>query len=158
MLFPKQLSQLCKAKGVSVSVAESCTSGLVSHKITSISGSSSYFKGGVIAYNNEIKTKFLDVSKSIILINTEVSIESVTQMSKSVKKDFVTDYAIATSGYAGPSGGNSKNPIGTVFISVSGLLSTHVSRFVFKGDRKSIIDQAANKSLELLCLAIKKQK
>ena len=144
-------------QGVSIAVAESCTSGIIASKITSISGSSSYFKGGVIAYQNEIKTKLLGVSEDLINKKTEVSAEVVSQMANSVRKSFFADYSVATSGYAGPTGGTLNNPIGTVFIAITHLINTEVNRFIFEGSRESIVNQASEKSLELLCCAIKKQ-
>jgi len=157
MLLQEDLCKICMEQGVSIAVAESCTSGTIASKITSISGSSSYFKGGIIAYQNEIKTKLLGVSEALIDNNTEVSAEVVSQMAKSVKKSFFVDYSVATSGYAGPIGGTLNNPIGTVFIAISNLINTEVNRFVFKGSRESIVNQASEKSLELLCRTIKKQ-
>ena len=158
MLFHRCLQKMCVERGLSIAVAESCTAGVIASKITSVSGSSYYFKGGVIAYQNEIKTKILEVSQSIIDEKTEVSAEVVEYMSKSVLKIFNTDFSVATSGYAGPKGGTNKNPVGTVFIAISNLINTEINRFVFEGSRKSIVNQAAEKSLELLCRAIKKQK
>ena len=114
MSLLNNLQELCINKGVSVAVAESCTSGLIASKLTALSESSSYFKGGIIAYQNEVKIKILGVSQSIIDEKTEVSAEVVKQMAKSVLEKFDADYAIATSGYAGPNGGTIKNPIGTV--------------------------------------------
>ena len=156
-MFQQDLCEICMEKGLSIAVAESCTSGIISSKITSIPGSSSYFKGGVIAYQNEIKIELLGVSEALIAKNTEVSAEVVSQMAKAVKKKFVADYSVATSGYAGPTGGTLNNPIGTVFIAISNLINTEVNRFVFKGSRESIVNQASEKSLELLCRTIKKQ-
>jgi PncC family amidohydrolase len=157
MLFQEDLSEICIQKGLSIAVAESCTAGIIASKITSISGSSSYFKGGVIAYQNEIKTKLLGVSEDLINKKTEVSTEVVSQMAQAVRKSFFADYSVATSGYAGPTGGTLNNPIGTVFIAITNSINTEVNRFVFEGSRKSIVNQASEKSLELLCSAIKKQ-
>ena len=157
MLLQEDLCKTCMKQGVSIAVAESCTSGIIASKITSISGSSSYFKGGIIAYQNEIKTKLLGVSEDLINKKTEVSAEVVSQMANSVRKSFFADYSVATSGYAGPTGGTFNNPIGTVFIAIANLINTEVNRFVFEGSRESIVNQASEKSLELLCCAIKKQ-
>ena len=158
MLLQERLHQICMEKGVSVAVAESCTSGIIASKITSIAGSSFYFKGGVVAYQHEIKVKILGVSQDLIDAKTEVSAEVVSQMAKGVRKSFFTDFSIATTGYAGPSGGTSNNPIGTVFIAVSSFKISSIDRFVFAGDRQSIVNQASEKSLELLYNAIKKHK
>ena len=150
------LHQLCIAKGVSIAVAESCTAGLIASKLTTLSGSSSYFKGGIVAYQNEIKTKFLAVSQSTIDEKTEVSPDIVMQMAKSILEKFNTDFSIATSGYAGPNGGTHKNPIGTVFIAIASEFDVAVSRFIFSGNRQSIANQASESALSLLLTEIKK--
>ena len=157
MLLLDNLQQLCTEKGVSVAVAESCTAGLIASKLTALPGSSSFFKGGVIAYQNEIKTKILGVSQSIIDEKTEVSAEVVKQMAESVLENFDADFAIATSGYAGPTGGTDKNPIGTVFIAIASEQGVVVSRFVFSGNRQSVVNQASETALDLLYTKIKKQ-
>ena len=157
MLLLENLQQLCIEKGVSVAVAESCTAGLIASKLTTLPGSSSYFKGGVVAYQNEIKTKVLGVSQSIIDEKTEVSAEVVKLMAQSVLGKFDADFAIAISGYAGPTGGTNKNPIGTVFIAIASVVGVVVSRFVFSGNRQSIVNQASESALNLLYTKIKKQ-
>ena len=157
MSLLNNLQQLCIEKGVSVSVAESCTAGLIASKLSTLPGSSSFFKGGVVAYQNEIKTKILGVSQSIIDEKTEVSAEVVKQMAQSVLGKFDADFAIAISGYAGPTGGTNKNPIGTVFIAIASVVGVVVSRFVFSGNRQSIVNQASESALNLLYTKIKKQ-
>ena len=157
MLLLDNLQQLCVEKGVSVAVAESCTAGLIASKLTTLPASSSYFKGGIVAYQNEIKTKILGVSQSIIDEKTEVSAEVVNQMAKSILEKFDADFAIATSGYAGPTGGTNKNPIGTVFIAIASAEGVVVSRFVFSGNRQSVVNQASESALDLLYTKIKKQ-
>ena len=157
MSLLNNLQQLCIEKGVSIAVAESCTAGLIASKLTSLAGSSSFFKGGVVAYQNEIKTKILGVRQSIIDEKTEVSVEVVNQMAKSVLEKFDANFAIATTGYAGPAGGTNKNPIGTVFIAIASVVGVVVSRFVFLGDRQSVVNQASESALSLLYTEIKKQ-
>ena len=157
MSLLNNLQQLCIEKGVSIAVAESCTAGLIASKLTTLPGSSSYFNGGVVAYQNEIKTKILGVSQSIIDEKTEVSLEVVKQMAKSVLEKFDANFAIATTGYAGPAGGTNKNPIGTVFIAIASVVGVVVSRFVFLGDRQSVVNQASESALSLLYTEIKKQ-
>ena len=157
MLSLNTLHQLCIEKGVSIAVAESCTAGLIASKLTTLPGSSSYFNGGVVAYQNEIKIKILGVSQSIIDEKTEVSVEVVNQMAKSVLEKFDANFAIATTGYAGPAGGTNKNPIGTVFIAIASVVEVVVNRFVFLGDRQSIVNQASESALSLLYNEIKKQ-
>lgn len=157
MSLLNNLQQLCIEKGVSIAVAESCTAGLIASKLTTLPGSSSYFNGGVVAYQNEIKTKILGVSQSIIDEKTEVSVEVVKQMAKSVLEKFDANFAIATTGYAGPAGGTNKNPIGTVFIAIASVVGVVVNRFVFLGDRQSVVNQASESALSLLYTEIKKQ-
>ena len=157
MLLLNNLQQLCIEKGVSIAVAESCTAGLIASKLTTLPGSSSYFNGGVVAYQNEIKIKILGVSQSIIDEKTEVSVEVVNQMAKSVLEKFDANFAIATTGYAGPAGGTNKNPIGTVFIAIASVVDVVVNRFVFLGDRQSVVNQASESALSLLYNEIKKQ-
>ena len=157
MSLLNNLKQLCIEKGVSIAVAESCTAGLIASKLTTLPGSSSFFKGGVVAYQNEIKTKILEVSQSIIDEKTEVSAEVVKQMAQSILEKFDTKFAIATTGYAGPAGGTNKNPIGTVFIAIASVLGVVVNRFVFLGDRQSVVNQTSESALSLLYTEIKKQ-
>ena len=157
MSLLNNLKQLCIEKEVSIAVAESCTAGLIASKLTTLPGSSSYFNGGVVAYKNEIKTKILGVSQSIIDEKTEVSVEVVNQMAKSVLEKFDANFAIATTGYAGPAGGTNKNPIGTVFIAIASVVGVVVNRFVFLGNRQSVVNQASESALSLLYNEIKKQ-
>ena len=158
MLAIKQLQDLCLLRNISVAVAESCTAGLVASNITSISGSSKYFKGGIIAYQNEIKIKILGVSEKLITEKTEVSAEVAEKMAYNTLSYFNVDFSIATSGYAGPSGGTIINPVGTVFIAVANQSNTVVKRFSFTGSRHSITNQAANQAILLLLSEIKKHK
>ena len=153
----ESLHALCVSKEISVAVAESCTAGLVASTLTLKSGSSTFFKGGVIAYQNAIKIKILGVDEQAILQYTEVSAEVVKQMAVGVRRSFLVDYSIATSGYAGPSGGTNNNPIGTVFIAISSDRGVDVERFVFLGNREDIVKQASEQSLSLLYNAIKKE-
>jgi len=153
----KQLHDLCIAENISISVAESCTSGLIASKITSISGSSAYFKGGIIAYQNEIKVNFLSVSQRMIDEKTEVSSEVVEQMALNVQDKFNSDFSLATSGYAGPSGGTKKNPVGTVFIAIATESKLISSKFYLSGSRQSVVNQATDESLRMLIEEIKKE-
>jgi len=141
--------------GLSLSVAESCSSGLIASELTSFSGSSVYFKGGVIAYNDQIKTKFLGIKEDLIFKKSSVSKEVVCQMAQNVAEKFKTDFAIATTGYAGPKSNNDKLPVGTVFIAIKAPKNLRVEQFMFSGSREIIIEQVKNKALELLLHEIK---
>ena len=154
----QQLHDLCVEKKVSIATAESCTAGLLAAKITSIPGASSFFKGGIIAYQNDVKINLLGVSKSLIKEKTEVCAEVVQQMAEGVRNKFLADFSVATSGYAGPTGGSELNPIGTVFIAISSKEKTISKRFVFVGDRESIVSQSVISGAEFLVEVLKNNK
>ena len=140
-----------------ISVAESCSSGFIASELTSISGSSSYFRGGIIAYNDEIKVNILDINKDIIIKESSVSSTVAELMAKNVARRFNTDFAISTTGYASSSLQNT-SPVGTVFIAVKTPMKTIVKQFLFSGSRKIIIDQVKDKAFEMLLEEIKKIK
>ena len=154
----QQLHDLCVEKKVSIATAESCTAGFLAAKITSIAGASSFFKGGIIAYQNDIKIDHLGVSKSVIKEKTEVCSEVVQQMAQGVRSKFSADFSVATSGYAGPTGGSELNPIGTVFIAISSKEKTISKRFVFLGDRESVGSQSVISGAEFLMEVLKNNK
>ena len=154
----QELHNLCVEKKVSIATAESCTAGLLAAKITSIPGASSFFKGGIIAYQNDVKINLLGVSKSVIKEKTEVCAEVVQQMAQGVRNKFSADFSVATSGYAGPTGGSELNPIGTVFIAISSKEKTFSKRFVFVGDRESIVSQSVISGAEFLVEVLKNNK
>lgn len=154
----QQLHDLCVEKKVSIATAESCTAGFLAAKITSIAGASSFFKGGIIAYQNDVKINLLGVSKSLIKEKTEVCAEVVQQMAQGVRNKFSADFSVATSGYAGPTGGSELNPIGTVFIAISSKEKTISKRFVFVGDRESVVSQSVISGAEFLMEVLKNNK
>ena len=119
MKLEEEIGELLKAKKLSLSTAESCTGGGVAALITSVPGSSEYFKGGIVAYSNEIKTALLHVSAETLKKYGAVSRETVTEMVKGAMNTLKTDCAVATSGVAGPGGGTPEKPVGTVWIAVA---------------------------------------
>ncbi len=127
----KIVSEMLKSKGLTLATAESCTGGNIAHQLTLIPGSSEFFKGSVVAYSNEIKTGVLGVSIEDIENQGAVSQTVVEQMSKGIRKLMNTDFAIATSGIAGPTGGTPEKPVGTVWISVcsADTIISHEFRF-----------------------------
>jgi nicotinamide-nucleotide amidase len=142
---------------MSIATVESCTSGLLASKITSISGASSFFKGGIISYQNDIKINLLGVSESLIKAKSEVCSEVVEQMAEGVRNKFSADFSIATSGYAGPTGGSEFNPVGTIFLAISSKEKTISKRFVFAGDRESVVSQAVISGVKFLLRELKNQ-
>lgn len=136
--------------GLTVSVAESCTGGKIAQKFTSIIGSSAYFKGGIVSYATQTKIDILKISQKIIQKYSVVSAEVATAMAQSVQKLMKTDYAIATTGEAGPNHGDSDAVLGTVFIAIATPSETIVQEFTFGQPREKVIDRAANKAFEML--------
>lgn len=115
----EELGRLLKELKLSLSTAESCTGGSVAAKIVSVPGSSVYFKGGIVAYSNEIKERLLQVSPETLEQHGAVSKETVMEMVKGAMKTMDSDCAIATSGIAGPDGGTAEKPVGTIWIAVA---------------------------------------
>ncbi|MGL4853518.1 MAG: CinA family protein [Phocaeicola sp.] len=114
----KRVANLFWKERLTLATAESCTGGFLASSITSISGSSSYFKGGVIAYSNEVKTNLLGVDSALIEEHGAVSEEVAIAMANGVRKLLGVDCAIATTGIAGPDGGTKEKPVGTVWVAV----------------------------------------
>ena len=115
----EELGKLLLQKRLTLSTAESCTGGGIASVITSISGSSEYFKGGIVAYANEVKTALLGVSETTLEKHGAVSEETVLEMAKGAMKSMKTSCAIATSGIAGPGGGTPTKPVGTIWIAAA---------------------------------------
>ncbi len=133
-----------------LSIAESCTGGTIAQMITSIPGSSKYFKGSVVAYSNEIKSGMLAVDDKIIEKHGAVSKEVVELMAIGARKKLNTNYAIATSGVAGPGGGTDDKPVGLIWIAVSGLKGTISKKFMFGKERDINIKRSSIAALNML--------
>lgn len=119
MKLEEEIGILLKTKNLSLSTAESCTGGGIAALITSVPGSSEYFNGGIVAYSNEVKMSLLHVSADTLEKHGAVSREIVTEMAKGAMKTLKTDCAVATSGIAGPGGGTSGKPVGTIWIAAA---------------------------------------
>lgn len=113
------LGQMLKAKGLSLAVAESCTGGYLGHQFTKVPGSSAYFKGGVLAYDNAVKREILGVEAAVLEREGAVSQACIEQMAQGVRQKLGVDLALATSGIAGPDGGSPEKPVGTVWIALA---------------------------------------
>ena len=149
-----EIGKILSSKNKTLAIAESCTGGYISHLITSVSGSSAYYMGGIISYHNKIKKEELTVRKKTLKKHGAVSAECAGEMVLGIKKEFKVDYALATTGIAGPTGGVKGKPVGTVYIALAYKKKLLVERFQFKGTRLQIIEQSANKALEMLRKAI----
>lgn len=142
--------EMCTARGLKIATAESCTGGMISGAVTSVSGSSSVIELGVCSYSNRIKSEVLKVDKDVLERFTEYSAECAEQMADGVRALSGADFAVSTTGVAGPSGGSAEHPVGEVFIAVSGADGCRGERFVFPGDRHGVRAQATLKALEML--------
>ena len=155
-LLGKRIVKKLIERRLKISIAESCTGGLFSSIITSISGSSKVFKLGVIAYSNESKIKILRVSKKIIKKYGAVSEQVCKVMVNNVSKISKTDISISVTGIAGPKGGTKKKPIGLVYIALKKGKKINIKRYMFKHKKRTRIQKAAvNKCLDLILNSIK---
>lgn len=143
-----------EARQATVSFAESCTGGYLAHRLTSIPGSSHVFNGSVVTYGYDAKSELLGVSKDILNIEGAVSEPVVRQMAEGVRKMFNAEYAISTSGIAGPGGGTPEKPVGTVWVAVAGPNETRVKKFRFPGNRIRNIQMTALAGFDLLRLML----
>ncbi len=144
------VGDLLTNEGTTISTAESCTGGLISHKITSIAGSSQYFKGSIIAYSNDIKEKQLQIPNSIIEKHGAVSEEVAKLMAKNARKIIGTTYAISTTGIAGPSGGTKEKPVGTIWIGFASEDIVFAKKYQFGDQRERNITWAVQTSLNTI--------
>ena len=144
------LASMCKEKGVKIACAESCTGGNIAHEITSLAGSSSYFLGGVVSYANEVKANVLGVSWQDLKKYGAVSEPVACQMARGVRELTGADWAVATTGIAGPDGGSAEKPVGTVWIAVSGPGGTRARKFLFSRTRERNIGRATQTALTWL--------
>lgn len=144
------IGRLLKARGKTLGTAESCTGGYIAHLITTIPGSSNYFKGSVVSYANEVKEKVLQVSPGTLSDNGAVSEPTVQEMVKGALQLLQTDFAIATSGIMGPGGGSPEKPVGTVWVAVGNHQKIITQKFTFRFDRLRNIELAATNALNLL--------
>ena len=144
------VGRLLAQQGKTVSTAESCTGGKIAEMFTSVSGASNYFRGSVVSYATDTKVSILGVSQNTIDKYSVVSAEVAKEMALGIQKLMNTDYAIATTGNAGPSKGDSNADLGTVFIALATPKEIIVEEFNFGQPREKVIDRAVIKSLELL--------
>ncbi len=141
--IPDVLGKILRHKSLTLSVAESCTGGLVGDLITSVSGSSTYFMGGIIAYSNDVKVKLLGCSEDDLKKYGAVSEQIAMQMAEGARKYIKTDIGISTTGIAGPTGGTPQKPVGLVYMGYSDGKNQKVIRKIFKGKREEIKRQSA---------------
>ncbi|MDP2972325.1 MAG: CinA family protein [Deltaproteobacteria bacterium] len=137
-----------RKRGWTLSIAESCTGGLICDRITDIPGSSDYFMGGMVTYSNESKARHLGVPLDDIKKYGAVSPQVAKKMAQGVRKAFGTTFGLSTTGVAGPKGGTKRSPVGRVFIGVAAGRKTWVKREDLKGSRREIKKKASERALQ----------
>ncbi|MCI5742149.1 CinA family protein [Phocaeicola faecicola] len=146
----KEISEIFWREGFTLATAESCTAGNVAAIITAIPGSSRFYKGGIIAYANEVKQDLLHVAAASLEQHGAVSEEVVVEMAKGVMETLNVDHAIATSGIAGPAGGTPDKPVGTIWIAACNRETVITAKLSEDNGREKNIQAATKKALQLL--------
>ena len=144
------VGQLLAAKKLTLSLAESCTGGLIGHRITDVPGSSEYFMGGVVAYSYDAKEKFLNVRHDTLYDFGAVSPETAIEMARGARRAFGTDVALSVTGIAGPGGGLPGKPVGLVYISLSTRTFERTEKFVWQIERAGNILDSSEAALQML--------
>jgi nicotinamide-nucleotide amidase len=151
------LGEMLNRRGLRLAVAESCTGGLVGHRITNVPGSSDYFLGGVIAYANEVKERVLGVRKETLEKFGAVSAETAIEMSQGVCRLLRADIGVAITGIAGPGGGSLDKPVGLTWIGLSAVSFGKAWRYTWSGNRSSVKEKSANQVLRLVVAYLEDQ-
>ena len=145
-----RIGQALTRQGLTIAIAESATGGMVASRLTDISGSSSYFMGGIVAYSNFIKTSILGVPEETVERYGAVSEQTAVAMAKGVRHLLRTDIGVSTTGIAGPTGGTERKPVGLIYVAANFQDSTMVRREVFSENREENKSEFTQKALELL--------
>lgn len=150
MSLEKKVAKLLIKKRKTLSSAESCSGGLLAHRLTNIPGSSNFFKLGLVVYAHHAKVKLLHIPKLTLQSRGAVSPDVALIMAKSVRKIVKSDYGVGITGIAGPTGATKNKPVGLVYVAVSSHNKTICKKFLFKGKRAAIKSSAAASALRLL--------
>ena len=150
IMLEETLREIMHVRGLTLATAESCTGGLIGHRITSVSGSSDYYLGGVVAYSNEVKIRELGVNADMLNRLGAVSEEVARQMACGVRKRFNSDYGLSVTGIAGPAGGTPEKPVGLVYVAVADKTRAWARRFCFASDRSTNKTWSSQMALDLL--------
>lgn len=145
-----EIGRLLKGKGLTISVAESCTGGRLGDAITDIAGSSDYFLGGVISYSNDSKQQLLGVDQSVLRSKGAVCEEVAIQMASGVRRALNSKIGVGVTGIAGPSGGTAEKPVGLVYIAISSKDATVCTKNVFDGSRAEVKKRSVAKAFDML--------
>ncbi|HSJ53571.1 MAG TPA: CinA family protein [Anaerolineae bacterium] len=150
MTLEEQVGALLAERGLSLVTAESCTGGLVGHRLTNVSGSSSYYLGGFVTYSDHLKKQLLGVSPATLAEHGAVSEPTAREMVRGARERLGADLALAVTGVAGPEGGTPQKPVGLVYVALSSASAEVCHRHQFDGDRLAVKQQSAEVALRLL--------
>lgn len=150
MAIEEEVGALLASQGLTLVIAESCTGGLVAHRITNVSGSSAYFWGGFVPYANQAKETLLGVLHETLLAHGAVSEPTAREMARGARQRTGADVGISVTGIAGPTGGTPEKPVGLVYIALSAPDAELCQRYVWQGDRLANKEQSAEAALRLL--------
>ena len=153
-----QLGEILTRRGLTICTAESCTGGLIAHRLTDIAGSSAYVLGGIVAYSNAIKQRLLHVSEQTLIDYGAVSEQTAAEMARGALAVFGADYALSVTGIAGPGGGTDEKPVGLTYIGLAGPDDlVVVERHVWSGDRGANKVASAEAALRLALSHIRRE-
>ncbi len=144
------VGKLLLKKGWTLGLAESCTGGYISHRITRVAGSSAYFKNGMVVYSNESKIRFLGVGPATLERHGVVSRETALEMAEGIQRNAAVDIGLSVTGIAGPAGGSPEKPVGTVWLGIAQSDKSDACHFRFQGDRERVILGASQAALNWL--------
>jgi nicotinamide-nucleotide amidase len=145
-----RIGQLLKSRNQTVAAAESCTGGLVLHRLTNISGSSAYVLGGFVTYSNEAKIQFAHVNPQTLNQHGAVSEQTAAEMARGTREAFGADFALSVTGIAGPLGATDTKPVGLTYVGLSTRAGEQVARYVWTGDREANKASSAEAALQML--------
>jgi len=150
MRLEEEIGNLLRQRGLTIAIAESSTGGLISHLITNVPGSSSYYKGTVVAYDNQVKIKILGVRRETLEKHKSVSYETAEEMAQGVREALEADIGLSETGIAGPASGSSGKRVGLFYIALSSRHGNRVEEHIFEGDRRENKESAAMAALTML--------
>lgn len=150
MSHEERLNRLLTRKGLTIAVAESCTGGLISSRITDVAGASVYFQAGLVTYSNKAKETLLSVPRDLLTAKGAVSAEVAARMAIGVRHAAEADIGLSVTGIAGPGGGTAEKPVGTVYMGLAAVGVSLVRRHKLEGDRSAIKRQSADEALKLV--------
>ena len=154
MMLEEELGEKLRDRKLTIAVAESCTGGLLGSKITDVAGSSEYFLGGVIAYQNEVKESLLHVPQDVIAAHGAVSAQTVEAMAVGCRDLFKCDIAVSITGIAGPGGGSAEKPVGLVYVGLATASDVISRRFQWDGSRIQNKESSVRAAMEMILAAL----